>query len=121
MAPVTEQATSKVYVRNWTTDGWATKAAAGYTGDYGGASIFAWPGTLISGLKTEYLDATCYSYFTADSGKKIWAKACNDTGSSESPSDINIEIKNNKNTLLTLKDEDKSTAWDFGIAQITID
>lgn len=122
VAPVTSQATSKIYVRNWTTNSWATKVAAGFTKDYNsGANIYAWPGTLLSNLSTEYLGDNSYSYFTVQSGTWIWSKACNDDGSNESPDNIYIEIKNNKNTLLTLKDGNTSTAWDFGVAQITID
>ena len=118
--PVYSQATSKIYFRNWSTNGWITKVWAGYTDDFGGASITdAWPGTLLSSMSSEWLGRSQYPYITADSGKWIKFKGNNKPeGNGENPNDKFIEVKNNKNTLVTLRDDDNTTCFDFGIAEV---
>ncbi len=122
VAPITSQTTSKVYFRNWSTNGWITKLAAGYTGDYGGAMITDdWPGTLLTDLPSEYINETSYPYITIDAKKWIWFKGVNNDGTAASPSNKYIEGKEDKNTFVILKDDDDSIALDFGVANITKD
>ena len=123
VAPVTNQTTAKIYFRNWSTNGWIKKVWAGYTDDFGGGNITAaWPGTSLSSLSSEKLnDTTTYPYITADAGKWIKFKGVNDNGTSSIKNDKYIEVKATKNTLVTLKDDDDTWTFDFGIATITVD
>ena len=103
--------------------GWIKKVWAGYTDDFGGGNITAaWPGTSLSSLSSEKLnDTTTYPYITADAGKWIKFKGVNDNGTSSIKNDKYIEVKATKNTLVTLKDDDDTWTFDFGIATITVD
>ena len=70
-------------------------------------------------MSSEWLGRSQYPYITANSGKWIEFKGVNNDGTAFNPNNKVVEVKNNKNTLVTLRDNDNTTAFDFGIAEVT--
>ena len=116
--PVSSQGTSKIYFRNWSSNGWITKVWAAYNDNWSNITD-AWPGTSLDSMSSENLGRSQYPYITADSGRWIEFKGVNNDGSAYNPNNKVVEVKDNKNTLVTLRDDDNTTAFDFGIAEVT--
>lgn len=118
--PASGLTTSKVYFRNWSTNGWITNLHAWIESDNDIPLLGDWPGKPLNDMTREYVNFMEYPYIEVSAGTKIGYIGTGDNGNSRTNGDKYVQTEANKNTLVTLNDDDTSWSFDFPVATMQV-